>query len=322
MTNHSPLETSLRELDNIIKSTKTHFLYTEELSEQATLALNQDALSHSDRLEPDLPHEKTLRHLEKAWKYAVDNFTGEFSRDFIIDVAQKVHATNYSYRQETARVQGIRGTMYIATNHIKIEREMNRLFDYTNTSSMHPAYKSAEFDLYFLLIHPFSDGNGRTARLIHNLYLHQHKLPPVIIPHTERVTYLRHIDDARLGFTNRSGQENMFENRSFGEIRFFEYMVDKVKASADRLSHKISDLQKYEVTIDVKGSPKLILGVRKIFQELFHARGLSGHLNVLPKEGKIVMVAPVTEECVIGTLERYRRKSSSTIKSYDVKKTS
>jgi Fic family protein len=282
------------------------------------MVLNQDALSHSDKLEPDINHEKTLRQLEEAWEYAVAHFSGNINRDFVIDVAQKVHATNYSYRQETARVKGIRGTIDVVTNPAKIEREMDKLFDYLLTSTSHPALKAAELNLYFLLIHPFADGNGRTARLLHNLYLHNYKLPPVMIRHTERVTYLSHIEDARIGFKNRSGQENMFENRSFGEIRFFEYTIDKIKESAERLSKKIENHHKYEISVDIRGPQKLIFGVTRTFKELLHARALSGQVS--QKEGKITIIAPITEECVMGTMERYARKSPSTIKNYDVQK--
>ena len=38
-------------------------------------------------------------------------------------------------------------------------------------------------------IHPFTDGNGRVARLITNLYLTQHGYPPIVLKKEERKKY-------------------------------------------------------------------------------------------------------------------------------------
>jgi Fic family protein len=42
----------------------------------------------------------------------------------------------------------------------------------------------------FVRIHPFSDGNGRLARLVANLPVIRSGLPPVIIPHQQRKPYM------------------------------------------------------------------------------------------------------------------------------------
>ncbi|MOA33071.1 Adenosine monophosphate-protein transferase and cysteine protease IbpA precursor [compost metagenome] len=47
--------------------------------------------------------------------------------------------------------------------------------------SLHPVELAALFHFRFVYIHPFSDGNGRTARLLMNLILMRNGFPPAIV---------------------------------------------------------------------------------------------------------------------------------------------
>ncbi len=51
----------------------------------------------------------------------------------------------------------------------------------------------------FLRIHPFDDGNGRTARLIANYVLLKKNLPPIVIKSVERDRYLNGLQNADTG---------------------------------------------------------------------------------------------------------------------------
>jgi Fic family protein len=58
-----------------------------------------------------------------------------------------------------------------------------------DAKSLHPIVKAAIFHHRFVHIHPFVDGNGRTARLLMNLSLMQEGYPPAIIRQEDRVKY-------------------------------------------------------------------------------------------------------------------------------------
>jgi Fic family protein len=52
--------------------------------------------------------------------------------------------------------------------------------------------------LKFVSIHPFIDGNGRTARLLINLILLKNSLLPLIIRPRDRKQYINVIEEAQL----------------------------------------------------------------------------------------------------------------------------
>ena len=53
----------------------------------------------------------------------------------------------------------------------RIEEEMIRFFDFVNHTDANPYVKSAVAHLWFVIIHPYDDGNGRIARAIANYVL-------------------------------------------------------------------------------------------------------------------------------------------------------
>lgn len=64
-----------------------------------------------------------------------------------------------------------------------------------NKTAIHPAVLAFEFHHRFLTIHPFHDGNGRTARLLSNLILVANGYPPFYITDEEKEKYNRYLAD-------------------------------------------------------------------------------------------------------------------------------
>ena len=64
---------------------------------------------------------------------------------------------------------------------------------------LHPIELAALAHYKLVFIHPFTDGNGRTSRLLMNLFLMKAGYPPVIMRKEDRFKYYQHLQTANLG---------------------------------------------------------------------------------------------------------------------------
>lgn len=85
-----------------------------------------------------------------------------------------------NYRHINVRILG---SKHETTDFINIASEMAKFFTWINEAEMtyHPVEFAALLHRKFVGIHPFADGNGRTARLILNCALTKAGYPPIII---------------------------------------------------------------------------------------------------------------------------------------------
>jgi Fic family protein len=100
------------------------------------------------------------------------------------------------------------GSKHIFCDPLLIADEMDSFFNWLFTEkNEHPLVIAAEAHTNFVGIHPFIDGNGRTARLLMNLILLQNGYVPAVIKNKDRVNYL----DAIETWQNKNERE-MFYN--------------------------------------------------------------------------------------------------------------
>ncbi|MFH1280004.1 MAG: Fic family protein [Candidatus Beckwithbacteria bacterium] len=101
------------------------------------------------------------------------------------------------YRSISVRIAGSR---VIMPNPAKVSQLMTKFVNQTNSvKKVHPAKFAADVHYQLVSIHPFSDGNGRTARLLMNLFLIKAGYPPIIIKLRDRHAYLKSLETAQLG---------------------------------------------------------------------------------------------------------------------------
>ena len=96
------------------------------------------------------------------------------------------------------RTSGVRisGANFVPPNALKVDEFVSELIDFANDSEVDILIRSAIFHHRFAWIHPFFDGNGRTARLLLNLILMKSGFPPAIILKNDRKKYYDALNQA------------------------------------------------------------------------------------------------------------------------------
>src|SRR3989338_4816059 len=101
------------------------------------------------------------------------------------------------YRSVPVRIAG---SNVIMPNPLKVTELMNKFIVFINSvKEIHPVTMASKAHYKLVSIHPFVDGNGRTARLLMNLLLMQQGYPPAVIRKEDRQRYINSIEKAQLG---------------------------------------------------------------------------------------------------------------------------
>lgn len=111
-------------------------------------------------------------------------------------VLKNIDADNAGrYRQVNVLISG--------ANHkppqaLQVPEQMEAFIEwYTyDAQALHPVERAARVHGEFVKIHPFTDGNGRTSRLLMNLILMQSGLPATVIEVEQRLAYYEALDTA------------------------------------------------------------------------------------------------------------------------------
>ncbi len=129
------------------------------------------------------------------------------------------------YRHVATRIMG---SSTVFPNPLKVPDLMAEFIKgLSNDERLNPVELAALAHYKLVSIHPFVDGNGRTARLLMNLVLGLHGYPPAIIDIEQRKAYLNSLEKAQAG----------------GSLEDFNLLIYKaVERSLDDYLHMVSGL--------------------------------------------------------------------------------
>jgi len=173
-------------------------------------ALEASAVRHLTELEPDI--QRTSGKLKRsymaasmeAWrtaKEAVRTSNGYIDQRMILDVNRALTGS-FGFRSGTVHVTG---SEVSRTSPLSIGKEFDYVFGAVNDKAtpVSTIERGILYHFHVCRIHPFTDGNGRTARIVQNATLVNSGLPPATVTPEERVVYIDAIEKALIAFRDR-----------------------------------------------------------------------------------------------------------------------
>ncbi len=232
-------------------------------------SISKDANYHSARIEYPLVVEfqdylekkgpikksrvrKVRKNLEVAFSSGLKKYNGSLDEEFIKYLAGKIEPKlknedkSVKYRTMGVRTSGSSVTppdsQKVRLEMEKYVKNVNELLKLLNHIPLSPIGVAAYAHLHLARIHPFEDGNGRTARMLQNLILFKNEYPLPIIEEGERLFYSGLIEEAIKGWKfgiNRSVeiQDDLF-NISDPERTFYDFIGSKVNMSLTKIIEK------------------------------------------------------------------------------------
>ena len=117
------------------------------------------------------------------------------------------------------RAVRVAGSMRVFPNPLKVAELVQAFVEEVNALDVHPVLRAARAHYGLVAVHPFVDGNGRTARLLMNLLLIRAGYPPALLPAQQRGRYY-----------------DVLEAANSGDLYPFEVIIaEAVKASLERV---------------------------------------------------------------------------------------
>ncbi|MDR1432945.1 MAG: Fic family protein [Puniceicoccales bacterium] len=188
----------------LMKWMLTELTYTSNAIEGNTLTRRETALTLEENItsgaKPLVDYIEAKNHGE-AFRFVVEcaGKTEKISENLILDVHRKIlqgidNSNAGGYRSVRVRISGSRTTL---PNPLKVPELMTEFVEKLSKSRESTPIKAIEAHYSLVAIHPFTDGNGRTARLLMNLILLSDGYAPLIVRVRDRKRYIDSLENKR-----------------------------------------------------------------------------------------------------------------------------
>lgn len=135
------------------------------------------------KLKPINNSEQMINNNYRSLEYILDNLHMPISESIILEIYKIITESTLEedyqvekYRNDTVIIwdYAIQKEIYEGPNYLKVPGMLDDLLYFINSKDqLHPIEKASILHFYFVYIHPFFDGNGRTARALSYMYLLQ-----------------------------------------------------------------------------------------------------------------------------------------------------
>jgi len=197
---HKPFPKEL--VKNLNEWFRIELTYTSNAIEGNTLTRQETALVVEEGLTVEgkslVEHQEAINHaqaLDFIQSLVVKNRHDLIIKD-ILDIhtiiLNKIDDVNKGrFRNVAVR---LKGSETILPNALKVPELMEEFISWLVSVSENPVKIAVDAHYKLVSIHPFIDGNGRTARILMNLLLMQEGYPPAVIRKEDRNAYIKSLE--------------------------------------------------------------------------------------------------------------------------------
>ena len=184
-----------------------------------------------------------IENIKKAFEWGKNNFElNTLDEYFIKEIAGRITPELYAGEIAQYRERGtaISGASVTPPYPEKIRIEMPRLAEslkdrLVKRETLNIVGAAFYSHLHLARIHPFVDGNGRTARILQDVILDHFGFPLPIIKSGERSIYYEALDRAVFDWKHEKNSGKIKNGATKGEHLFYTFMAGKLNISLDKI---------------------------------------------------------------------------------------
>lgn len=196
-----------------------------------------------------------------ALEYVLQNLHNHIDENIILDIYKIVTFKTLEdedivekYRNDKVFIwdEGKQAIIYEAPIYQNVQGLMDNLIDFINNDEdgIHPVIKSSIIHFYFVYIHPFFDGNGRTARALSFMYLLKNgysyfkffSISSML--KEERTKYYRAIENVEIYHSDLTYFINYMSEMTVKAIKM-TWILFKKEYAYKIIKHKLAETKRY-----------------------------------------------------------------------------
>ncbi len=258
--NKEKLQNLLNNKDNqktLDKWLKTELAYTSNAIEGNTLTRRETELAIEEKItlgsKPINDYLEAVNHA-KAFEFILDAAQNKvkIDEDFVLHI-HKIILTGIDdvnagfYRAVRVRISG---SSTVLPNPLKVPELMKNFGDWLLQNDRDALTKAIEAHFKLVTIHPFVDGNGRTARLLLNAILMENGYGPIIIRSIDRKRYLTALET----YQTKENKEPYYRFMLQALNRSLKMMIDLLDVNAKEPSKDMMTIAKFATLCEVPSS--------------------------------------------------------------------
>lgn len=168
-------------------------------------------------------HQEAINYIEDIVNKNID-ISERVIKDLHAIILKSIDNQNAGvYRKNNVLISG---SKHRPVEYMFVEEKMHELIQWYDKMKhqLHPVELAALFHFKYVYIHPFIDGNGRTARLLINLILLRNGYPIAVIKNEDRSEYMKALENASVHGDTKA---------------FIEIIIQAVESSLDTYLYMI-----------------------------------------------------------------------------------